>query len=110
MARAKRKGRSSSQLCRPLLRARIYARDKWACAWCGARGVPLSLDHYVPRSRGGDNSPGNLLTCCLKCNMRRCHKPALQWAAELAGLFDDLDTILCRAVDALARPLPVFLP
>lgn len=106
----KRKGRSSSQLCRPTTRVKIYSRDAWACVWCQARGRKLTLDHYVPRSHGGGNLHGNLLTACVRCNSRRQNRPALVWAAELAGLFETVEAILARAESALARSLPKYVP
>jgi 5-methylcytosine-specific restriction endonuclease McrA len=45
-------------------RLRIYMRDKFRCQYCGekeGRGE-LTLDHILPRSRGGDNSPVNIVT------------------------------------------------
>lgn len=54
-------------------RLRIYTRDKFRCQYCGAKGKAseLTLDHILPRSRGGDNSPINVVTACLKCNNRK---------------------------------------
>jgi len=54
-------------------RLRIYMRDKYRCQYCGdKKTVPeLTLDHILPRSRGGDNSPVNIVTACLQCNNRK---------------------------------------
>ena len=54
-------------------RLRIYMRDKYRCQYCGEKkGVSeLTLDHILPRSRGGDNSPINVVTACVKCNNRK---------------------------------------
>ena len=54
-------------------RLRIYIRDKYRCQYCGERKLPatLTLDHIFPRSRGGDNSPVNIVTACLDCNNRK---------------------------------------
>ncbi|HEX8636122.1 MAG TPA: HNH endonuclease [Pyrinomonadaceae bacterium] len=54
-------------------RLRIYIRDKYRCQYCGERKLPatLTLDHIYPRSRGGDNSPVNIVTACLACNNRK---------------------------------------
>ncbi|HEX8127789.1 MAG TPA: HNH endonuclease [Pyrinomonadaceae bacterium] len=54
-------------------RLRIYIRDKYRCQYCGERKLPatLTLDHIYPRSRGGDNSPVNIVTACLDCNNRK---------------------------------------
>ncbi len=54
-------------------RTRIYMRDKFRCQYCGDRKAPreLTLDHILPRSRGGDNSPFNVVTACVSCNQRK---------------------------------------
>jgi len=54
-------------------RMRIYIRDKFRCQYCGDKKTAseLTLDHIMPRSRGGDNSPVNIVTACLKCNTRK---------------------------------------
>lgn len=57
-----------------LNRLAIYARDGFACAWCGATvedGVELSLDHLKTQKAGGEDSPSNLVTACRKCNCSR---------------------------------------
>lgn len=67
------------------LRERIFDRDGHRCVYCAGLFPPeqLSLDHVQPRARGGDNSPGNLVTACLACNTRKGHQPAWSWLAEL---------------------------
>ena len=56
-------------------RLRIYMRDKFRCQYCGEKGVAeLTLDHILPRSRGGDNSPVNIVTACIKCNNRKSNR------------------------------------
>jgi len=54
-------------------RMRIYIRDKFRCQYCGDKktAAELTLDHIMPRSRGGDNSPVNIVTACLPCNNRK---------------------------------------
>ena len=54
-------------------RMRIYLRDKYRCQYCGAKqgAGELTLDHILPRSRGGDNSPVNIVTACVECNQRK---------------------------------------
>ncbi|NUO45861.1 MAG: HNH endonuclease [Streptomyces sp.] len=49
---------------------RDYLRDRWdnACAYCGATGVPLNIEHLRPRSRGGSNRTANLVLACIPCN------------------------------------------
>jgi 5-methylcytosine-specific restriction endonuclease McrA len=54
-------------------RQRIYLRDKYRCQYCGEKKsvAELTLDHILPRSRGGDNSPLNVVTACVPCNSRK---------------------------------------
>ncbi len=56
-----------------LNRRNIYARDRNRCQYCGKRfpTSELSLDHVVPRSRGGETTWVNVVCCCLKCNVRK---------------------------------------
>ena len=48
-------------------RRRIFKRDNNECQYCGTNRN-LTIDHVVPRSRGGKNTWSNMVTCCLKCN------------------------------------------
>ena len=50
-----------------LTRHNIYKRDGYRCVYCGKRD-DLTLDHVLPRSRGGKDSWTNLVTACQKCN------------------------------------------
>lgn len=52
---------------------RGYLLEKWSrrCAYCGAEGVPLQVEHIVPKSRGGTNRVSNLTLACRKCNERK---------------------------------------
>jgi 5-methylcytosine-specific restriction endonuclease McrA len=54
-------------------RLRIYMRDKFRCQYCGEKrpASDLTLDHIFPRSRGGENSPFNIVTACQACNNRK---------------------------------------
>jgi 5-methylcytosine-specific restriction endonuclease McrA len=57
-------------------RLRIYMRDKFRCQYCGEKkgAGELTLDHIMPRSRGGDNSPVNIVTACMGCNNRKSNR------------------------------------
>lgn len=54
-------------------RRNIFARDSNRCQYCGKRfPMPeLSLDHVVPRSRGGQTTWDNIVCCCVKCNVKK---------------------------------------
>ena len=56
-----------------LNRRNIFARDNNLCQYCGHRfpTSELSLDHILPRSRGGKSSWTNLVCCCVRCNARK---------------------------------------
>ena len=56
-----------------LNRRNIFARDANTCQYCGKRFTTseLSLDHVIPRSRGGNSSWENLVCACIKCNVRK---------------------------------------
>ena len=51
-------------------RTRIYKRDQHQCVYCGSN-KDLTLDHVMPKSRGGGNDWTNLVTSCFKCNLRK---------------------------------------
>lgn len=51
-------------------RKRIYSRDKNQCGYCGTK-KNLTIDHIIPRSRGGGNTWENLVTCCSNCNTKK---------------------------------------
>lgn len=53
-----------------LSRNSVYRRDNFRCLYCGSK-EDLTLDHVIPRSRGGPNSWTNLVTCCMRCNVRK---------------------------------------
>lgn len=55
---------------RRLTRRAVFARDGWACQYCGARS-DLTVDHVVPRSKGGGSDWENVVTCCAACNRRK---------------------------------------
>lgn len=54
----------------PNKRREIFERDKWTCQYCGEKvnQKNATLDHFIPKSKNGDDSKDNLKTCCLACN------------------------------------------
>jgi 5-methylcytosine-specific restriction endonuclease McrA len=61
------------QQSRALSRKNILMRDKNTCQFCARifTAPELTLDHVVPRSRGGRSSWENLVACCYQCNNRK---------------------------------------
>lgn len=60
-------------LRRRITRRAVFARDGWSCQYCGRAGS-LTVDHVVPRSKGGDTSWENVVACCAGCNRRKGDK------------------------------------
>jgi 5-methylcytosine-specific restriction endonuclease McrA len=54
-----------------LSKREIFRRDHYTCQYCGSQVKHLTLDHVLPRHRGGDYSWSNLVTACQKCNLRK---------------------------------------
>src|SRR5574344_1144189 len=66
------------------MRRSIYERDNYTCQYCGVKveKIPIkngektgpyptnmaTVDHVIPRSKGGRNTYSNLVTCCSRCN------------------------------------------
>ncbi|MGH9489716.1 MAG: HNH endonuclease [Terriglobales bacterium] len=68
---------------RALSRKNVLLRDHGTCQYCGRApgAVELTLDHVIPRSRGGQSTWENLVACCHHCNHRKGDQ-----APEAAGM------------------------
>lgn len=57
-------------------RLRILVRDKYRCQYCGKKGTAfeLTLDHIVPKSKGGKTIAENLVAACMPCNNRKADR------------------------------------
>jgi 5-methylcytosine-specific restriction endonuclease McrA len=55
---------------RKITRRAVFARDDWTCQYCGSRSN-LTVDHVVPRSKGGPSSWENIVASCAPCNRRK---------------------------------------
>lgn len=92
----------------------LFARDGSLCVWCsrqlGLRIGDCTLDHVIPKSRGGRNTLDNYLLACQRCNSTRKSKRAEAWAndCERQGLLVQREIL----ADALRRadPLKVVAP
>jgi 5-methylcytosine-specific restriction endonuclease McrA len=56
---------------RKITRKAVLARDSWTCQYCGARKPGLTVDHVIPRSRGGKSVWENIVASCATCNRRK---------------------------------------
>ena len=70
-------------LQRRLSRREIFARDRSACQYCGQEAKNLTLDHVVPRFRGGDHSWENVVTACISCNHRKAGRTPKEASMKL---------------------------
>jgi 5-methylcytosine-specific restriction endonuclease McrA len=55
---------------RKITRRAVFARDEWTCQYCGSRSN-LTVDHVVPKSKGGASSWTNIVASCAPCNRRK---------------------------------------
>jgi 5-methylcytosine-specific restriction endonuclease McrA len=54
-----------------LSRKNILRRDGYKCQYCGRGDVTLTIDHIVPKSKGGDDTWENLVAACVNCNNKK---------------------------------------
>ena len=57
-----------------LSRKNILSRDEHLCQYCGDKNSPLTIDHILPKGRGGQDSWENLVTACKSCNQIKGNK------------------------------------
>ena len=55
---------------RKITRRAVFARDSWTCQYCGSRSN-LTVDHVIPRSKGGSSNWENIVASCAPCNRRK---------------------------------------
>ncbi|MGH7163101.1 MAG: HNH endonuclease, partial [Planctomycetota bacterium] len=69
-------------------RRNLYRRDHFTCQYCGARpgSEELTIDHILPRSRGGRTTWSNCVLACVECNKRKANRPLTHAAMMLRRL------------------------
>ena len=57
-------------------RKNVIWRDKYVCQYCGNKFQyhELTMDHVIPKSRGGEKSWTNIVACCKRCNSKKGNK------------------------------------
>jgi len=68
----------------PLSRRAIFARDGGRCVYCAAPAT--SIDHVIPRSRGGAHAWENVVSACHRCNHMKADKPLKELGWRLRQL------------------------
>jgi hypothetical protein len=100
------------------LRYEVLRRDNHSCRYCGAAApdAKLAIDHVTPASLGGADSPDNLVTACVDCNIGKTssspdaplvedvRRDAVRWARAR----DAVSALLEQERDAALRPQQVF--
>jgi 5-methylcytosine-specific restriction endonuclease McrA len=68
---------------RKISRRALFARDGWRCVYCGTSSGRLTLDHVVPKSRGGESVWENVVTSCAPCNLKKGNRLLHEASMEL---------------------------
>lgn len=91
----------------PLTRRSVLERDGHRCAYCSARAE--SVDHVIPRSRGGDHVWTNVVAACARCNHRKADHllSELGWTLPFTPATPPATTALLLGV---GRRNPVWEP
>ncbi len=61
-----------------LSKREVFRRDNYTCQYCGRQTTHLTIDHLVPRHRGGGHRWDNLVTACPACNRRKGGRTAIE--------------------------------
>ena len=69
---------TSSAEAKRLWRKDVKEKCHFKCAYCGD-GNNLTIDHVVPRCKGGTDFTKNVVCCCNNCNQRKGHEPWEEW-------------------------------
>ncbi len=102
-----------------LTRREVFIRDRYTCQYCGRHMHDLTIDHVVPKSRGGDHTWENLVSACKTCNHRKGGKSLREARMVLralpaeprAGMYYTIERRLDgRVVDTWSKFLPGFTP
>jgi 5-methylcytosine-specific restriction endonuclease McrA len=56
---------------RKITRKAVLARDAYTCQYCGHEAAGLTVDHVIPRSRGGESVWENIVASCAPCNRKK---------------------------------------
>ncbi len=68
---------------RKLTRLEIFHRDHFTCQYCGKQTGQLTLDHVIPRYRGGEHCWENVVSACIPCNRRKAGRTPREASMKL---------------------------
>jgi hypothetical protein len=91
----------------PSRRERILLRDGHRCVYCAEPFPPedLTLDHVEPRMRGGDDSEGNLVSCCTACNRLKGGQAAWSFLARRPDARERFMAAVAASKEEYAQPV-----
>ena len=69
---------TSSAEANRLWRRKIKERWDYECAYCGS-DEDITIDHVIPRAKGGMDTIENMVSCCETCNQDKAHTPWEEW-------------------------------
>ena len=84
---------------RRLTRLEVFNRDHYICQYCGEESRQLTLDHIIPRYRGGEHTWENVVSACIPCNRHKAGR-----TPEQAGMR------LIRRPSPPGDKLPFYIP
>lgn len=76
-------------------RAALFARDRYTCQYCGThasqlnRRNKLTVDHILPKSKGGPNHWENVVTSCYFCNLHKRDRTPMEANMKFVHLYKD---------------------
>jgi len=70
---------------RKMTRLEIFKRDQYTCQYCGKVTRNLTLDHVIPRYRGGQHTWENVVSACVPCNRRKAGRTPKEAGMKLVG-------------------------
>jgi 5-methylcytosine-specific restriction endonuclease McrA len=53
----------------PYSKYNVFIRDDFTCQYCNDKSQPLTIDHVIPKSKGGKTEYNNVVSSCKKCNL-----------------------------------------
>jgi 5-methylcytosine-specific restriction endonuclease McrA len=71
------------RLQRKLTRLEVFNRDQYTCQYCGKETHQLTLDHVIPRHRGGEHTWENVVSACIPCNHHKAGRTPEQAGMKL---------------------------
>lgn len=63
---------------RKMTKMEIFNRDKYMCQYCGSQTRELTLDHVIPRYRGGGHTWENIVSACIPCNRKKAGRSPME--------------------------------